>query len=80
MWLPRSFPQKQLDCDVLLDVPQVFWHSSAHVLGECMECEYGVKLCVGPPTQDGFYYGDPPCTSVVVSLSCCRVLCPVIAA
>ncbi len=35
----------------------VFWHSSAHVLGECMECDYGVKLCIGPPTQDGFYYG-----------------------
>jgi len=34
----------------------VFWHSSAHVLGECLECEYGVKLCIGPPTQEGFYY------------------------
>lgn len=34
----------------------VFWHSSAHVLGECMECKYGVKLCIGPPTEDGFYY------------------------
>ena len=38
-------------------VLQVFWHSSAHVLGECLECDYGVKLCVGPPTQEGFYYG-----------------------
>lgn len=34
----------------------VFWHSSAHVLGECMECKYGVKLCIGPPTEEGFYY------------------------
>jgi threonyl-tRNA synthetase len=34
----------------------VFWHSSAHVLGECMECKFGAKLCIGPPTEDGFYY------------------------
>ena len=34
----------------------VFWHSSAHVLGECLECNYGGKLCIGPPTEDGFYY------------------------
>eukprot|EP00753_Platysulcus_tardus_P006583 PLAT14323.1.p1 GENE.PLAT14323.1~~PLAT14323.1.p1 ORF type:complete len:773 (-),score=425.20 PLAT14323.1:1090-3408(-) len=34
----------------------VFWHSSAHVLGECMECSMGVKLCYGPPTKHGFYY------------------------
>jgi hypothetical protein len=34
----------------------VFWHSSAHVLGECMECKYGAKLCIGPPTEEGFYY------------------------
>jgi threonyl-tRNA synthetase len=34
----------------------VFWHSSAHVLGECLECSYGAKLCIGPPTEDGFYY------------------------
>ena len=36
--------------------PQVFWHSSAHVLGEALECQYGCKLCIGPPTQEGFYY------------------------
>jgi threonyl-tRNA synthetase len=34
----------------------VFWHSSAHVLGECLECTYGAKLYVGPPVADGFYY------------------------
>ena len=34
----------------------VFWHSSAHVLGECMECKFGAKLCIGPPTEEGFYY------------------------
>ena len=55
----------------------VFWHSSAHVLGECMECKFGAKLCIGPPTEDGFYYdaymgdscvkgvhhGNSPCTA-----------------
>lgn len=34
----------------------VFWHSSAHVLGEAMERIYGGHLCYGPPIQDGFYY------------------------
>jgi threonyl-tRNA synthetase len=34
----------------------VFWHSSAHVLGECLECNFGGHLCIGPPTEEGFYY------------------------
>lgn len=34
----------------------VFWHSSAHVLGEACERHYGCHLCIGPPTDDGFYY------------------------
>jgi threonyl-tRNA synthetase len=34
----------------------VFWHSSAHILGECLECKFGAKLCIGPPTEEGFYY------------------------
>lgn len=34
----------------------VFWHSSAHILGEAMEKVYGGCLCYGPPIQDGFYY------------------------
>jgi threonyl-tRNA synthetase len=33
-----------------------FWHSSAHVLGASLETLYGVHLCYGPPTSDGFYY------------------------
>ncbi len=44
---------------VYVCVHQVFWHSSAHVLGECLECGFGAKLCIGPPTSDGFYYGMP---------------------
>ncbi|KAH7420484.1 hypothetical protein KP509_13G009700 [Ceratopteris richardii] len=35
-----------------------FWHSSAHILGEALELEYGCKLCIGPCTTrgEGFYY------------------------
>jgi len=35
---------------------ETFWHSSAHVLGETLEMEYGVHLTHGPPTADGFFY------------------------
>ncbi|XP_069136771.1 threonine--tRNA ligase 1, cytoplasmic-like [Argopecten irradians] len=34
----------------------VFWHSSAHILGEAMERLYGGHLCYGPPIEGGFYY------------------------
>ena len=35
---------------------EVFWHSSAHVLGEACEHEYGCMLSHGPPTHMGFFY------------------------
>ncbi|CUS23306.1 LAQU0S09e01816g1_1 [Lachancea quebecensis] len=35
---------------------RVFWHSSAHVLGEACECNLGAHICLGPPTEDGFFY------------------------
>ncbi|EGG14724.1 threonyl-tRNA synthetase [Cavenderia fasciculata] len=35
---------------------KTFWHSSAHVLGQALELVYGGQLCIGPATQDGFYY------------------------
>lgn len=50
------------DCDLKLHVfedqegKMAFWHSSAHILGQTLEVEYGVHLCYGPATQDGFYY------------------------
>ncbi len=55
---------RPLEGDCLLELKKfddkegkaVFWHSSAHILGECLECGYGAKLCIGPPTEDGFYY------------------------
>ncbi|KAM6943537.1 threonine--tRNA ligase 1, cytoplasmic [Xenentodon cancila] len=34
----------------------VYWHSSAHILGEAMERYYGGCLCYGPPIDNGFYY------------------------
>lgn len=56
--------ERPLESDVSLefldfDHPEgkaVFWHSSAHVLGEGCECHYGAHLCFGPPTEDGFFY------------------------
>lgn len=50
------------DCKLKLlkfDDPEaqaVFWHSSAHILGEAMERCFGGKLCYGPPIESGFYY------------------------
>jgi len=35
---------------------KVFWHSSAHILGEAAERRFGCALCIGPPVEDGFYY------------------------
>ncbi len=34
----------------------VFWHSSAHVLGEAAECQFNCLLSHGPPVQQGFFY------------------------
>ncbi|XP_059479611.1 threonine--tRNA ligase 1, cytoplasmic isoform X2 [Neocloeon triangulifer] len=38
------------------EAQQVFWHSTAHILGEAMEKVYGGFLCYGPPIENGFYY------------------------
>ena len=33
------------------------WHSSAHLMAEALECYYpGIKLAIGPPVTNGFYY------------------------
>eukprot|EP01083_Nonionella_stella_P160306 523915_1 len=34
----------------------VFWHSSAHVLGQCLERLFSGKLTIGPALEDCFYY------------------------
>ena len=44
----------------------VFWHSSAHILGQAIERQFGGHLTIGPPIQGGFYYdtycGTEVCT------------------
>ena len=33
------------------------WHSSAHLMAEALEYYYpGIKLAIGPPIENGFYY------------------------
>ena len=34
----------------------VFWHSSAHVLGEACEHHFNCLLSHGPPVAEGFFY------------------------
>ncbi|OAA65003.1 threonine-tRNA ligase [Cordyceps fumosorosea ARSEF 2679] len=48
---------------------KVFWHSSAHVLGEACERRFGCFLCNGPPTENppGFYYDMANMEGQVVS-------------
>ena len=50
------------DCDLKLhkfDEPEgkeVFWHSSAHLLGEALESLYSAQLTHGPALEGGFFY------------------------
>ncbi|CDJ57415.1 threonyl-tRNA synthetase, putative [Eimeria maxima] len=38
------------------EAQSVFWHSSAHILGQALEAEFGALLTVGPALRPGFYY------------------------
>ena len=39
------------------EAKKIFWHSSAHLMAEALECIYpGVKFGVGPAVDNGFYY------------------------
>jgi len=50
------------DCSIQIftfDSPEgkeTYWHSSAHLLGQALELEYGVDLTIGPAIEEGFYY------------------------
>ena len=50
------------DCELELitfDDPkgkEVFWHSSAHILGYSLEKNFGAYLTHGPPLESGFFY------------------------
>ncbi len=40
-----------------LNGKSTFWHSSAHLMAEALESHYpGIKLAIGPPIENGFYY------------------------
>lgn len=74
-----SFRPLEGDCEIQLlkfedlEGKMVFWHSSAHILGEAMERDFGVHLCHGPPTEDGFFYdcfcGSDVCIFIKLSLT-----------
>ncbi len=58
-----SFRPINNDCAVKLltwddnEGKSTFWHSSAHIMAEALEAIYpGVKLGIGPPIENGFYY------------------------
>ncbi|PFH37643.1 threonyl-tRNA synthetase family protein [Besnoitia besnoiti] len=38
------------------EAKHVFWHSSAHILGQSIEACFGAQLTVGPALTNGFYY------------------------
>ncbi len=51
------------DCSLQLltwndtDGKSTMWHSSAHLMAEALEFYYpGIKLAIGPPVANGFYY------------------------
>jgi threonyl-tRNA synthetase len=51
------------DCELQLltwndtDGKSTMWHSSAHLMAEALEYHFpGVKLAIGPPVNNGFYY------------------------
>ena len=40
-----------------LEGKATMWHSSAHIMAEALEFYYpGIKLAIGPPVTNGFYY------------------------
>jgi threonyl-tRNA synthetase len=47
-----------------------FWHSSAHLMAEALESLYpGVRLGIGPPIENGFYYDIDLGSGKSISLS-----------
>lgn len=59
----------------------VFWHSSAHILGESLEELKGAHLTIGPPVEGGFYYDSymgtetvPESDLSVIEKACAKVV------
>lgn len=53
----------------------VFWHSSAHMLGEALEHLYGCKLTIGPPLAGGFFYDSYMGKSDALREDDCKFIC-----
>jgi threonyl-tRNA synthetase len=53
----------------------VFWHSSAHMMGEALEHLYGSKLTIGPPLAGGFYYDSYMGSETLKDEDCTYNLC-----
>lgn len=58
-----SFRPIDMDADLQLltwndeEGKSTMWHSSAHLMAEALEALYpGIKLGIGPPIENGFYY------------------------
>ena len=62
------------------DAKTVFWHSSAHMMGEALEHLYGSKLTIGPPLAGGFYYDSymGPETLKEEDCKCCHGTNPIL--
>jgi len=44
-----------------------FWHSSAHLMAEALQCLYpGIKFGIGPAIENGFYYDVDPGDGVTI--------------
>lgn len=56
------------------DAKTVFWHSSAHMMGEALEHLFGCKLTIGPPLAGGFYYDSYMGDSDALREEDCRCL------
>lgn len=54
------------------DAKTVFWHSSAHMMGEALEHLFGCKLTIGPPLAGGFYYDSYMGTSDALRETDCK--------
>lgn len=47
---------------------ETMWHSTAHILAEALEAIYpGIKLGIGPPIENGFYYDVDPGDRIISS-------------
>jgi len=59
------------------EAKMVFWHSSAHILGQCLEQEVGSQLTVGPPVElspKGSFFYDSYMGSETISEADYKVL------